>query len=199
MMVKWELRLSYGKVNKGRRKLLPVEVPVGARKVLHLSQVSLGDSGNTAKRRSVYLYAHVNNKKLLIGKLHSKKLRQLQFDLVFENPFSISHTWKHGSVYFLRYQQDVAKESESESKGDSESQENHQQDVEVNDHVTDANYAEPGKAEEEVHSDSTHESDFEAMLHWPSSAPKAKKRVGNPHPRMPPPTKKAIGASLSTA
>nr|GEX14707.1 hypothetical protein [Tanacetum cinerariifolium] len=28
-----------------------------------------------------------------------------------------------------------------------------------------------GKAEEEVHSDSTHESDFEAMLYWPSSAP----------------------------
>nr|GEV72387.1 salicylic acid-binding protein 2-like [Tanacetum cinerariifolium] len=51
--------------------------------MLHLSQlvVSLADSGNTAKRRSVYLYAHVNNKKLLIGKLHSKKLQRLQFEL----------------------------------------------------------------------------------------------------------------------
>nr|GEY91849.1 hypothetical protein [Tanacetum cinerariifolium] len=80
--------------------------------MLHLSQlvVSLADSGNTAKRRSVYLYAHVNNKKLLIGKLHSKKLQRLQFELVFENPFSISHTWKYGSAYFLGYQQDVAEE-----------------------------------------------------------------------------------------
>nr|GEW16904.1 histidine kinase-, DNA gyrase B-, and HSP90-like ATPase family protein [Tanacetum cinerariifolium] len=50
----------------------------------------------------------------------------------------------------------------------SEGSENYQQAVEVNDHVTDTHYVEPGKAEEEVHSDATHETDFEAMPHWPS-------------------------------
>ena len=53
---------------------------------------------------AVYLNLKVDDKKFVIGNLSSDKNPQMQFDLVFEKDFELSHNWKHGSIYFCGYQ-----------------------------------------------------------------------------------------------
>ncbi|XP_044481283.1 histone deacetylase HDT1-like isoform X2 [Mangifera indica] len=80
----------------------PQKVNPGGRRVIHLSQASLGevkDKGNG----HVCLYLKVDDKKLVLGTLSPLKLPQLSFDLVLEKDFELSHNWKNGSVYFTGY------------------------------------------------------------------------------------------------
>lgn len=49
---------------------------------------------------------NVNGKKLALATLNSEKLRQQNFDLVFDKTFELSHNWKNGSVLFHGYTAD---------------------------------------------------------------------------------------------
>nr|GEU81329.1 histone deacetylase HDT1 [Tanacetum cinerariifolium] len=99
------------------------EVALGDEKVLHLSQACLGETKNN-KSESVCLHINVEGKKLVLGTLHSERLPQQLFDLVFDKTFTISHNWKNGSVYFYGYQADQpSEESDDDSEEDSEEEE----------------------------------------------------------------------------
>ncbi|GMI81696.1 histone deacetylase 3, HISTONE DEACETYLASE 2A [Hibiscus trionum] len=76
--------------------------------IIHLSQASLGESKNKAE--SVPLYVNVGGKKLVLGTLSHQNFPQLNFDLVFDAEFELSHNWKNGSVYFLGYKTFVPEE-----------------------------------------------------------------------------------------
>jgi hypothetical protein len=69
--------------------------------ILHLSQAALGES----KKASgiAIMYVKVDDQKLAIGTLSTDKCPQIQFDLVFEKAFELSHTSKAASVFFSGY------------------------------------------------------------------------------------------------
>ncbi|KAI8525876.1 hypothetical protein RHMOL_Rhmol13G0265000 [Rhododendron molle] len=84
----------------------PCPVEAGQGRILHLSQVCLGEVKKDKGNDCVYLYVTDNGKKLVLGTLSSEKFPQLQFDLVFDDKFELSHGWKNGSVYFHGYRCD---------------------------------------------------------------------------------------------
>jgi nucleophosmin 1 len=98
------------------------EVNLGDDKVLHLSQACLGETKNN-KSESVCLHINVEGKKLVLGTLHSERLPQQLFDLVFDKTFTISHNWKNGSVYFYGYQADQPSDDDSEMESEEDSEE----------------------------------------------------------------------------
>ncbi|AQK95837.1 histone deacetylase102 [Zea mays] len=65
--------------------------------ILHVSQAALGES---KKSDSALMYVKVDDKKLAIGTLSIDKYPQIQFDLVFNKEFELSHTSKTTSVFF---------------------------------------------------------------------------------------------------
>lgn len=69
--------------------------------IIHLSQATLGESKKKAE--SVFVYANVRGQKVCLGTLSDAKFSQISFDLVFDSEFELSHTWKHGSVFFIGY------------------------------------------------------------------------------------------------
>ena len=71
-------------------------------------QACLGEGKKDKRTESVYLYATIDGKKLVLGTLSPEKFPQQQFDLVFNKKFELSHNWKHGSVYFYGYRCDNA-------------------------------------------------------------------------------------------
>jgi len=95
----------------------PCLVEPGQGRTLHLSQACLGEVKKDKGNESVYLYVTVEGKKLVLGTLSSEKFPQLQFDLLFDDKFELSHSWKNGSVYFHGYRCDNQSE---EIDGDSE-------------------------------------------------------------------------------
>ncbi|KAJ1265544.1 hypothetical protein BS78_08G083800 [Paspalum vaginatum] len=68
--------------------------------ILHLSQAALGES---KKSDSALMYVKVDDQKLAIGTLSTDKYPQIQFDLVFDKEFELSHTSKAASVFFSGY------------------------------------------------------------------------------------------------
>ncbi|CAL5096641.1 unnamed protein product [Urochloa decumbens] len=68
--------------------------------ILHLSQAALGES---KKSDNALMYVKVDDKKLAIGTLSLDKYPQIQFDLVFDKEFELSHTSKAASVFFSGY------------------------------------------------------------------------------------------------
>ncbi|CAI0408109.1 unnamed protein product [Linum tenue] len=82
----------------------PLPVQCGDDFILHLSQATLGECKKDKGNGSVSLSVKVGGKKLVLGTLYPEKVPQLQFDLVFERDFELSHTGKNGSVYFMGYQ-----------------------------------------------------------------------------------------------
>ncbi|CAL5334596.1 hypothetical protein CsSME_00016829 [Camellia sinensis var. sinensis] len=84
----------------------PCPVEPGEGRILHLSQACLGEVKKDKRTESVYLYATIDGKKLVLGTLSPEKFPQQQFDLVFNKKFELSHNWKHGSVYFYGYRCD---------------------------------------------------------------------------------------------
>ncbi|KAK8601722.1 hypothetical protein V6N13_058596 [Hibiscus sabdariffa] len=99
----WGIEVKAGK---------PIKTDPGVNRVIHLSQASLGESKNKAE--SVPLYVTVDRKKLVLGTLSHQNCTQLNFDLVFEKDFELSHNWKNGSVYFLGYKTSVPDEGDDE-------------------------------------------------------------------------------------
>ncbi|RWW39415.1 hypothetical protein BHE74_00055278, partial [Ensete ventricosum] len=88
-----------------------VKVDPGENKLLHLSQASLGevkDKGN----EGVPVFVKFDNKKLVIGTLSADKCAQIQYDLVFEKEFELSHGSKNTSIYFLGYKTVIQEEGE---------------------------------------------------------------------------------------
>ncbi|KAJ0087595.1 hypothetical protein Patl1_32366 [Pistacia atlantica] len=81
----------------------PQKISPGDRRVVHLSQASLGEVKKDKGNGHVCLYLKVDDKKLVLGTLSTLKLPQLSFDLVLEKDFELSHNWKNGSVYFTGY------------------------------------------------------------------------------------------------
>ncbi|KAM0911393.1 hypothetical protein ACQ4PT_013504 [Festuca glaucescens] len=67
---------------------------------LHLSQGALGE---VKKDDKATMFVKVDDKKLSIGTLSNDKFPQIQFDLVFEKEFELSHTSKSSSVFFSGY------------------------------------------------------------------------------------------------
>jgi hypothetical protein len=68
--------------------------------ILHLSQAALGES---KKSDNALMYVKVDDQKLAIGTLSPDKYPQIQFDLVFDKEFELSHTSKAASVFFSGY------------------------------------------------------------------------------------------------
>jgi len=67
---------------------------------LHLSQGALGE---VKKDDKATMFVKVDDQKLAIGTLSNDKFPQIQFDLVFEKEFELSHTSKSSSVFFSGY------------------------------------------------------------------------------------------------
>jgi len=67
---------------------------------LHLSQGALGE---VKKDEKATMFVKVEDQKLAIGTLSNDKFPQIQFDLVFEKDFELSHTSKSSSVFFSGY------------------------------------------------------------------------------------------------
>lgn len=67
---------------------------------LHLSQGALGE---VKKDEKATMFVKVDDQKLAIGTLINDKFPQINFDLVFEKEFELSHTSKSSSVFFSGY------------------------------------------------------------------------------------------------
>ncbi|XP_039032869.1 histone deacetylase HDT1-like [Hibiscus syriacus] len=106
----WGIEVKAGK---------PIKTDPGANHVIHLSQASLGELKNKAE--SVPLYVNVDGKKLVLGTLSHQNCPQLNFDLVFDQDFELSHNWKNGSVYFLGYKTVVPEEGDDRFDSEEES------------------------------------------------------------------------------
>ncbi|KAL6844585.1 hypothetical protein ACP4OV_025244 [Aristida adscensionis] len=65
--------------------------------VLHLSQAALGESKKGSD--SAMMYVKVDDQKLAIGTLSTDKYPQIQFDLVFDKEFEVSHTSKELVIF----------------------------------------------------------------------------------------------------
>ncbi|KAM0931207.1 hypothetical protein ACQ4PT_000308 [Festuca glaucescens] len=74
---------------------------VGKEFIIHLSQAALGEtekeSGNTV------VSAKVGDNKVVIGTLSAENQPQIQFDLVFEKEFELSHSSETASVFVCGY------------------------------------------------------------------------------------------------
>ncbi|CAI9289939.1 unnamed protein product [Lactuca saligna] len=72
-------------------------------KLLHISQVALGEVKNRKKVENVQVRVNFNDQKFVLATLSSERIPQLLFDLLFEKDVELSHGWKDGSVYFCGY------------------------------------------------------------------------------------------------
>ncbi|RLN30362.1 hypothetical protein C2845_PM05G26710 [Panicum miliaceum] len=91
--------------------------------ILHLSQAALGES---KKSDNALMYVKVDDQKLAIGTLSPDKYPQIQFDLVFDKEFELSHTSKAASVFFSGYkveQPGVGDEMDFDSEEDEDEEE----------------------------------------------------------------------------
>lgn len=75
----------------------------GEDKYLHLSQASLGETKKDKTSENVPVFVKVNDQKLVIGTLSGDKCPQVQYDLVFETEFELSHSSKSTSIFFVGY------------------------------------------------------------------------------------------------
>ncbi|KAL0709896.1 hypothetical protein Bca4012_016874 [Brassica carinata] len=88
--------------------------------LIHVSQASLdkGKKGETA-----LLYVTVGGKKLVLGTLSRDNIPQINFDLVFEKEFELSHSLVSGSVHFVGYKSSNIPEEEDFSDLEEEEEE----------------------------------------------------------------------------
>jgi hypothetical protein len=68
--------------------------------IVTIWQAALGES---KKSDNALMYVKVDDQKLAIGTLSLDKYPQIQFDLVFDQEFELSHTSKTASVFFTGY------------------------------------------------------------------------------------------------
>ncbi|XP_006654887.1 histone deacetylase HDT2-like isoform X2 [Oryza brachyantha] len=95
---------------------------------LHLSQAALGESKKGSD--NAVMYVKTDDQKLVIGTLSADKFPQIQFDLVFEKEFELSHTSKTASVFFSGYKVSQPPE-EDEMDFDSEEVEDEEEEEKI--------------------------------------------------------------------
>ncbi|MBA0760590.1 hypothetical protein Gotri_023322, partial [Gossypium trilobum] len=99
-----------------------VELEDDGSRILHLSQVALGEvTGDNKKEKgkeTICLYLKFKNEKFLVGTLSQEKCPQIALDLVLHDKFELSHTGKNGSVYVTGYYVDTSQGSDTESEED---------------------------------------------------------------------------------
>ncbi|XP_039066136.1 histone deacetylase HDT1-like isoform X2 [Hibiscus syriacus] len=97
-----------------------VELENDGSRILHLSQVALGEvTGDKKKEKgdeSICIYLKFKNEKFLIGTLSQEKFPQIPLDLVLHDQFELSHTWKSGSIYITGYYVDTTQGGDTESE-----------------------------------------------------------------------------------
>ncbi|RRT50483.1 hypothetical protein B296_00038178 [Ensete ventricosum] len=76
-------------------------------------QTSLGKSKKKHHgNENVLIYAKFNNQKLVFGTLSAKGCAQIQYGLVFEEEFELSHSSNDASIYLCYYKTVVLEEDE---------------------------------------------------------------------------------------
>ncbi|PKU82649.1 histone deacetylase HDT2 isoform X2 [Dendrobium catenatum] len=70
---------------------------------LHLSQASLGEIKKDKGTGNVPVFVKFNDQKLVLGTLSTENCAQIQYDIVFEKEFELSHGSKNTSVFFVGY------------------------------------------------------------------------------------------------
>ncbi|KAK8563442.1 hypothetical protein V6N13_007609 [Hibiscus sabdariffa] len=95
---------------------LKVELENDGTRVLHLSQVALGEVTGDKKKENICIYLHFKNDKFLIGTLSQEKFPQIPLDLVMHDKFELSHTWKNGSIFMTGYYVDTTQGVDNESE-----------------------------------------------------------------------------------
>ncbi|BAF18437.1 histone deacetylase HDT2 [Oryza sativa Japonica Group] len=95
---------------------------------LHLSQAALGESKKGSD--NAVMYVKTDDQKLVIGTLSADKFPQIQFDLVFDKEFELSHTSKTASVFFSGYKVSQPAE-EDEMDFDSEEVEDEEEEEKI--------------------------------------------------------------------
>ncbi|KAI0522782.1 hypothetical protein KFK09_005167 [Dendrobium nobile] len=70
---------------------------------LHLSQASLGEIKKDKGTENVPVFVKFNDQKLVLGTLSTENCAQIQYDIVFEKEFELSHGSKNTSVFFVGY------------------------------------------------------------------------------------------------
>ncbi|XVE76035.1 hypothetical protein DITRI_Ditri12bG0140600 [Diplodiscus trichospermus] len=97
-----------------------VELEDDGSRILHLSQVALGEVNVDSKKEkgseNICIYLKFKNEKFVIGTLSLEKFPQIPLDLVLHDKFELSHTWKNGSVYFTGYYADTSQGGDTESE-----------------------------------------------------------------------------------
>ncbi|XVE96507.1 hypothetical protein REPUB_Repub02eG0228300 [Reevesia pubescens] len=97
-----------------------VELEDDGSRILHLSQVALGEvTGDNKKEKgneTICIYLKFKNEKFVIGTLSLEKFPQIPLDIVLHDKFELSHTWKNGSVYFTGYYVDTSQGGDTESE-----------------------------------------------------------------------------------
>lgn len=111
---------------------------------LHLSQAALGESKKASD--STLMYVKVDDQKLAIGTLSAERFPQIQFDLVFDKGFELSHTSKTASVFFSGYK--VYQPAEGDEM-DFDSEEDEDEEEEKNIPVIKENGKAEGKGKEQ--------------------------------------------------
>ncbi|URE26452.1 Histone deacetylase [Musa troglodytarum] len=113
----WGLEVQPGKT---------VKVNPGENKYLHLSQASLGEIKDKGNDR-VPIFVKFDNRKLVLGTLSAGNCAQIQYDLLFEKEFELSHGSKNTSIYFIGYKTEaqgdydfMSDELDSQSESDEE-------------------------------------------------------------------------------
>ncbi|XP_052476277.1 uncharacterized protein LOC105786366 isoform X2 [Gossypium raimondii] len=95
-----------------------IELEDDGSRILHLSQVALGEgTGDNKKvkaKETICLYLKFKNEKFLVGTLSQEKCPQIALDLVLHDKFELSHTRKNGSVYVTGYYVGTSQDTESE-------------------------------------------------------------------------------------
>ncbi|KAK6231772.1 hypothetical protein QUC31_010994 [Theobroma cacao] len=116
--------LKFGNIYVGAEvkngQIFEVELEDDGSRILHLSQVALGEvTGDNKKEKgneTVCVYLKINDEKFVIGTLSQEKFPQIPLDLVLHDKFELSHTWKNGSVHFTGYYVDTSQGGDSQSE-----------------------------------------------------------------------------------
>ncbi|KAL4379359.1 hypothetical protein GQ457_02G023600 [Hibiscus cannabinus] len=101
-------------------QIFKVELENDNSRILHLSQVALGEvTGDNKKEKgneTIYIYLKFKNDNFVIGTLSQEKFPQLPLDLVLNDTFELSHTWKNGSIHITGYHVDTSQGGDVESE-----------------------------------------------------------------------------------
>ncbi|XP_039068274.1 histone deacetylase HDT1-like isoform X2 [Hibiscus syriacus] len=97
-----------------------VELENDGSRILHLSQVALGEvTGDKKKEKvdeNICIYLKFKNEKFVIGTLSQEKFPQIPLDLVLHDKFELSHNWKNGSIFITGYYVDSTQGGDTESE-----------------------------------------------------------------------------------